>query len=101
MKLARRLVRQTYGGSRAVVRWRGLGIGAVDLRGSLFCQVRDRTPQPLCQYYSAAIGRLMTLFGLDVRVETDGCRATGAPRCVIGLAIRKEGDAQGKDGDAQ
>ena len=94
MKLARRLVRQTYGGSRAVVRWRGFGVGSVDLRGSLFCQVREPTPQPLCQYYTAAIGRLMTLFGLDVRVETDGCRATGAPRCVIGLAIRTEGGAQ-------
>jgi len=94
MRLARRLVRQTYGGSRALVRWRGFGVSAVDLRGSLFCQVREPTPQPLCQYYSAAIARLMTLFGLDVRVATDGCRATGAPTCVIGLAIRTEGDAQ-------
>ncbi len=100
MRLARRLVRQTYGGSRAVVRWRGFGVGTVDLRGSLFCQVRDRTPQPLCQYYSAAIARLMTLFGLDVRVANDGCRATGAPRCVLRLAIRKDGDAPRQEGDA-
>jgi len=94
MRLVRRLVRQTYGGSRALVRWRGFAVSAVDLRGSLFCQVREPTPQPLCQYYSAAIARLMTLFGLDVRVATDGCRATGAPRCVIGLAIHTEGEAQ-------
>ena len=86
MRLARRLVRQTYGGSRAVVRWRAGGVGAVDLRGSLFCQVREPSHQPLCQFYNAAIARLFTLFALDVRVETDGCRATGAPRCLIVLA---------------
>ena len=69
MRLARRLVRQTYGGSRAIVRWRAGGVGAVDLRGSLFCQVREPTAQPLCQYYAAAIDRLTALFGLDVRVR--------------------------------
>jgi len=94
MRLARRLVRQTYGGSRAVVRWRARGVGAVDLRGSLFCQVREPSEQPRCQYYSAAIERLTVLFGLDVRVETDGCRATGAPRCLIALALRPEKPAR-------
>ena len=94
MRVARRLVHQTYGGSRAVVRWRTGGVGAVDLRGSLFCQVREPSEQPLCQYYSAAIERLTALFGLDVRVETDGCRATGAPRCLIAVAWRREGRAQ-------
>jgi len=94
MRVARRLVHQTYGGSRAVVRWRTGGVGAVDLRGSLFCQVREPSEQPLCQYYSAAIERLTALFGLDVRVETDGCRATGAPRCLIAVVWRREGRAQ-------
>jgi len=94
MRLARRLVRQTYGGSRAVVRWRAGGVGAVDLRGSLFCQVREPTDRPLCQYYCAAIGRLTALFDLDVTVQTDGCRATGAPRCLIALALRPEAGSQ-------
>jgi bacteriochlorophyll 4-vinyl reductase len=91
MRLARRLVRQTYGGSRAIVRWRGRGLGAVDVRGSLFCQVREPSDQPLCQYYGAAIDRLLVLFGLNVRVDTDGCRATGAPRCLFALAQGREG----------
>jgi bacteriochlorophyll 4-vinyl reductase len=94
MRLARRLVRQTYAGSRAIVRWRAGGLGAVDLRGSLFCQVREPTAHPLCEFYAAAIGRLTTLFHLDVNVQTDGCRATGAPRCMIALAHRSEGGAQ-------
>src|SRR5262245_12429036 len=64
MRLARRLVRQTYAGSRAVVRWRSGGMGAVDLRGSLFCEVREPTAQPLCAFYAAAIRRLTELFEL-------------------------------------
>jgi bacteriochlorophyll 4-vinyl reductase len=93
MRLARRLVRQTYAGSRASVRWRAGGVGAVDLRGSLFCQVRDPVPEPLCEFYAAAIRRLTALFQLEIDVRTDGCRATGAPRCVMVLARRPEGQA--------
>jgi hypothetical protein len=91
MQLARRLVRQTYAGSRAIVRWPAKGVGAVDLRGSLFCQVREPTAQPLCAFYAAAIHRLTTLFELDLDVQTDGCRATGAPRCLIALAHKPVG----------
>lgn len=93
MRLAGRLVRQTYAGSRAIVRWRARGVGAVDLRGSLFCQVREPAAQPLCAFYAAAIRRLTALFQLDVTVQTDGCRATGAPRCLIALGHRPEGHA--------
>ena len=94
MRLARRLVHQTYHGSRAIVRWRNGAIGAVDLRGSLFCQVREPVPQHLCEFYVAAIRRLTTLFQLDLDVQTEGCRATGAPRCMIALSARPEGGAQ-------
>jgi predicted hydrocarbon binding protein len=81
-------VRQTYAGTRAVVRWRSGGIGAVDLRGSLFCQVREPTAQPLCEFYAAAIRRLSALFELEISAHTDGCRGAGAPRCMIVLARR-------------
>jgi bacteriochlorophyll 4-vinyl reductase len=81
-RLARRMVRQTYGGSRAVVRWRN-GRGAVDLRGSIFCEVRDATEQPLCEFYASAIRRLMQLFNIQVAVDTDRCRATGAGQCLM------------------
>ena len=94
MRLARRLVRQTYAGSRAVVRWRSGSIGAVDLRGSLFCQVREPTAQPLCEFYAAAIRRLSALFQLEISAQTDGCRGTGAPRCMITLARRTEATPQ-------
>src|SRR5919108_387100 len=37
MRVVRRIVRNTYGGSRALVRWRG-DRGEVDIRGSVFCE---------------------------------------------------------------
>jgi len=92
MRLARRMVRSTYGGSRAVVRWRD-GRAAVDIRGSIFCEVRDRVEEPLCEYYASAIRRLMYLFNLDVEVGTDQCRATGGGGCVMTVLVRPMGAA--------
>ena len=87
-RLARRLVRQTYGGSRAVVRWRK-GRGSVDLRGSIFCEVRGSVEEPLCEFYAAAIRRLMRLFNIQVEVETERCRATGAGQCLMSVSIQQ------------
>jgi hypothetical protein len=90
MRLARTMVRSTYRGSRAIIRWRK-GRGAVDIRGSLFCQVRDRVPQPLCEFYAAAIRRLMHLFDVEVDVDTEQCRATGAGQCLMVVLVRPTG----------
>src|SRR5215470_17696324 len=87
MRLARKMIRTTYGGSRAIVRWKR-GKGAVDIRGSIFCEVRDRTEEPLCDFYAAAIRRLMYLFNLDAEVGLDQCRATGAGQCLMSVLVR-------------
>ena len=87
MRLARTMIRNTYRGSRAIVRWRK-GRGAVDIRGSIFCEVRDRVEQPLCEFYASAIRRLMYLFNLDVEVGTEQCRATGAGQCLMTVLVR-------------
>lgn len=92
MRLARQMVRNTYGGSRAIVRWRK-GRGAIDIRGSIFCEVRDRAEQPLCEFYASAIRRLMYLFSLDAEVGTDQCRATGAGQCLMSVLVRPAGTA--------
>jgi predicted hydrocarbon binding protein len=89
-RLARTLVRHTYGGSRAIVRWKK-GRGALDLRGSIFCEVRDRAEQPLCEFYGSAIRRLMYLFNLDAEVGIDQCRATGAGQCLMTILVRPTG----------
>jgi hypothetical protein len=92
MRIARRMVRSTYGGSRALVRWRQ-GRGAVDIRGSIFCEVRDRVEQPLCEFYASAIRRLLYLFNLDADVGTDQCRATGGGQCLMSVYVRPTGAA--------
>ena len=85
----RRLVRETYGGSRAVVRWRK-GRASVDLRGSIFCEVRDAVDEPLCEFYAAAIRRLMRLFNIRVEVGTERCRATGGSQCLMSVSIQQD-----------
>lgn len=89
-RMARSMVKNTYRGSRVIVRWRK-GRGAIDLRGSIFCEVRDPVEQPLCEFYAAAIRRLMSLFNLDVEVGTDQCRATGAGHCLMTILVRPAG----------
>lgn len=87
-RIARRMIRQTYGGSRAMVRWRK-GRGSFDIRGSIFCEVRDAAEQPLCEFYAAGIRRLMHLFNIRVDVDTDRCRATGGGHCLMSVQVRQ------------
>ena len=87
LRIVRQMIRSTYTGSRAVVRWRK-DRGAIDIRGSIFCEVRDRTAVPLCEFYASAIRRLMYLFNLEVDVGTEQCRATGAGQCMMTVLIR-------------
>jgi hypothetical protein len=90
MRVARTMIRNTYRSSRAIVRWKK-GRGAVDVRGSIFCEVRDRVEQPLCEFYASAIRRLMFLFNLDAEVGTEQCRATGAGQCLMSVLVRPAG----------
>jgi hypothetical protein len=87
VRIARRMVRQTYGGSRAAASWTS-GRAAIDIRGSLFCEVRSHVEEPLCEYYAASIRRLMQLASLGAEVSIEGCRATGARQCLVSVAIR-------------
>jgi hypothetical protein len=88
MRIARTMVRNTYRGSRAIIRWKR-GKGAVDLRGSIFCEVRDRVELPLCEFYASAIRRLLYLFNLDAEVGTEQCRATGSGQCLMSILVRE------------
>ena len=87
MRVARRMVRNTFGGSDAVVKW-AKDRAAVDLQGSIFCQVRDRTPNPLCEFYASALRRLMYLLNVEADVGTQQCRATGAGQCLMTVLVR-------------
>ena len=93
MRVARAMIRRTYRGSSGIVRWRKAR-GAIDIRGSLFCEVRDPVDHPLCEYYASAIRRVMRLFAVDVDIATEQCRATGAGHCVMVVSVRPVGVTQ-------
>jgi hypothetical protein len=88
LRIARRLVRNTYPGSRALVRIRR-GVAQVDLRGSLFCEVREQTVLPLCGFYAAVLRRTLEAFDVGAVATVERCRATGARACVLTLAMRQ------------
>jgi hypothetical protein len=87
MRRGRRLVRETYQGSRAISRFRR-GNAKVDLRASVFCTVRDRVPQPLCGFYAAAFTRLLVMFDIGASTNVVACRGTGGESCVLQVAIQ-------------
>ncbi len=87
MRIGRQMVRRTYGGATAVVRWKK-DQAAIDLQGSIFCQVRNRVPNPLCEFYASALRRLMYLLNVEVEVGTERCRATGAAQCLMTIFVR-------------
>jgi predicted hydrocarbon binding protein len=86
LRLARRTLRATYVGTRVVVRMRKRQ-GTVDVRASLFCNVRESSHEPLCDFYAAAVSRFLGLYGLEAEVTLGACRAVGDPSCVIGVAL--------------
>jgi bacteriochlorophyll 4-vinyl reductase len=88
--VVRQMVRRTFAGSRAVVRRRRDRI-TIDIQGSIFCEVRERMPQPLCEFYAASIRRLFILMALEADVNTVECRATGAGQCVVSVSLHPAG----------
>jgi len=87
MRAARHMVRRTFGASDARVTW-VKDRAAVDLQGSVFCQVRDRVNHPLCEFYASALKRMTYLLNVEADVATEQCRATGAAQCLIAVRLR-------------
>ncbi len=92
MRVARSVVRDTCRSSRASVRWRKRR-GAVHIRSSIFCGVRGRVEEPLCEFYASAIRRLMLLFALDAEIAIEECLAAGAVHCLMEVGVRPTGAA--------
>jgi hypothetical protein len=88
LRTVRSLVRATYPGSRAIVHVRN-GQPSVDLRGSLFCEVREPSAAPLCGYYASAISRVLEMFAVPATTRVVECRSSGSKRgCSISLALQ-------------
>jgi hypothetical protein len=87
LRTAGSLIRATYPGSRVIVR-RQRGIVSIDLRGSLFCEVREATVLPLCGFYAAAIARVLDQFGLRADARVNECRASGGRNgCLLQVVL--------------
>jgi len=91
LRTAGALVRSTYPGSRAIVRVRR-GVASVELRGSLFCEVREATVSPLCGFYAAAIARVLQQFALRADGSVAACRAAGGRKgCLLRIEVARAG----------
>src|SRR5947208_2747327 len=88
LRTARGLIRSTYPGSRAITRVKR-GIVSVDLRGSLFCEVREASVLPLCGFYASAISRLLRLFDVPADAQVNRCRAAagGQKGCLLSVTL--------------
>jgi bacteriochlorophyll 4-vinyl reductase len=91
LRAVKTMVRATYPGSRAIVRLRRDG-ASIDLRGSLFCEVREASVFPLCGFYAAAIGRVFQMFALPADARVSECRAAGGRQgCLMSVVLERAG----------
>ena len=58
----------------------GAAWASIDLRGSLFCEVRETSMLPLCGFYASAIARVLQLFDVPRDARVNECRASGRPK---------------------
>jgi len=87
LRAASSLVRATYPGSRAIVRLKS-GTASIELRGSLFCEVREATMLPLCGFYASAIARVLQHFRLRADARVNECRAAGGRKgCQLRVVV--------------
>lgn len=86
LAMIRRTVRQGHVASRAVIR-RRRGHAVVDVRASLFCNVREPVAVPLCGFYASLVSRLLELHRVRARVEARTCRAVGERSCVLDVQV--------------
>ena len=80
--IARDAIASAYTGSRIKVKARQR-TGTFDIRGSIFCGVREPVAQPLCQFYAAAVVRVLAEAGIPATSEITSCQATGGHGCVV------------------
>jgi len=91
LRIGRGLVKRTYPRSRAIVTVRR-GTARIDVRRSLFCDVREPGDAPLCRFYAAAFVRLLERFSLPAAADIAACRATGGDQCTLSIHVRDPGD---------
>ena len=86
LRLSRRLVRQTFRHSRTKVRLRR-GAGSMEIRGSIFCGLRETGEWPMCVFYASALEQFVRHFDIEARVHVNQCKAAGGGGCTLAVTI--------------
>lgn len=80
VRRASAIVHDSFVGNR--VKWRmRRGAARVRVRASVFCEVREPVPQPLCTFYASIFEHMAQSFALPAAVTIDSCRAAGGSIC--------------------
>jgi hypothetical protein len=97
LRQARDVARVAYPGSR--VRFRiQRDRASLDVRGSIFCQVREPADGPLCGFYEGLTLRLLEANGIVADLTITRCRAAGGSGCHMELLWQPAADAPAKVG---
>lgn len=89
LHLSRRLVRDTFRGSRATVRLRK-GTGTVAIRASIFCVVRETSEAPMCVFYAAAVVAFLECFDIAASADVTRCKASGDDACTLCVTLHDQ-----------
>ena len=87
-----RIARAAYPGSRVHFKIRR-GTAFVEVRSSVFCQVREAVESPLCGFYEGLLLRLLAEYGLEGRLRIVKCRASGGQTCDLELVDVADAEA--------
>ena len=93
LHLSRRVVRQTFRGSSARIRLRHR-TGTMEIRGSIFCEVRETVGWPTCVFYSAAVEQFVQCFDISAAVAVSQCKGAGDSSCTMTVKILGERAAE-------
>lgn len=95
VRAVRHLLRATYPGCRVVARFDHRRT-RLEVRGSVFCQVREASLRPLCGFYVAAVARLLEELAIPGEARLESCQAAGGGQgCVIVMAFAPPSDDVG------
>jgi hypothetical protein len=84
--VARRIVRSIFSASKASSRVRRRE-ARLSIKSSLFCDVREHQPAPLCGFYRGVATATLAAFGLSAAGRVESCHAMDGGACVIALDV--------------
>lgn len=88
LRKASAVVRMSYAANDATWRIRR-AVARVELRRSVFCDVREPVGYSLCVFYAAVFERTMMLLGQPATVSVESCRGAGDPGCVLAVTFSR------------